>query len=74
MATEAGHVTFDVSRARKWTSTTDTLLLLQRLGLERGNPHALVGCRQWWDSASWFDGGLNLAKAIQQPETCITAS
>ena len=57
----------------KWTSTTYTLLLLQRLGLERGNPHALAGCRQLWDSASWFDGGLNLAKTIREPETCITA-
>ena len=56
----------------KWTSTTYTLLLLQRLGIERGNPHALAGCRQLWDSASWFDGGLNLAKTIQEPETCIT--
>ncbi len=50
----------------KWTSTTNTLLLLQRLGLARGNPHALAGCRQLWDSASWFDGGLNLAKTIQE--------
>jgi hypothetical protein len=57
----------------KWTSTTYTLLLLQRLGLERGDPHALAGCRQLWDSASWFDGGLNLAKTIREPETCITA-
>ena len=57
----------------KWTSTTYTLLLLRRLGLERGNPHALAGCRQLWDSASWFDGGLNLAKTIREPETCITA-
>ena len=56
----------------KWTSTTYTLLLLQRLGLERGHPQALAGCRQLWDSASWFDGGLNLAKTIREPETCIT--
>ncbi len=56
----------------KWTSTTYTLLLLQRLGLERGHQQALAGCRQLWDSASWFDGGLNLAKTIREPETCIT--
>ncbi len=56
----------------KWTSTTYTLLLLHRLGLERGNPHALAGCRRLWDAASWFDGGLNLAKTIREPETCIT--
>lgn len=57
----------------KWTSTTYTLLLLQRLGLESGHRQALVGCRLLWDSAKWFDGGLNLAKTIRQPETCITA-
>ncbi len=56
----------------KWTSTTYTLLLLQRLGLERGHPQALAGCQRLWDSASWFDGGLNLAKSIREPETCIT--
>ena len=57
----------------KWTSTTYTLLLLRPLGLERGNPQALAGCRQLWDSAKQFDGGLNLAKTIREPETCITA-
>ena len=57
----------------KWTSTTYTLLLLRRLGLERGHPAALTGCRRLWDEASWFDGGLNLAKTIREPETCITA-
>jgi hypothetical protein len=57
----------------KWTSTTYTLLLLHWLGLPGGHPQALAGCRQVWDSASFFDGGLTLAKTIRQPETCITA-
>ena len=56
----------------KWTSTTYTLLLLERLGLQRQHPGALAGCRQLWDSARWYGGGLNLAKSIREPETCIT--
>jgi hypothetical protein len=56
----------------KWTSTTYTLLLLERLGLARGNAHALAGCRQLWDGARWYGDGLTLAKTIREPETCIT--
>lgn len=57
----------------KWTSTTYTLLLLAWLGLPPGHPQALRGCRQLWDGASYYDGGLNLAKTVHQPETCVTA-
>jgi hypothetical protein len=57
----------------KWTSTTYTLLLLHWLGLPAGHQQALSGCRQLWDGASYYDGGINLAKTIHQPETCITA-
>jgi hypothetical protein len=56
----------------KWTSTTYTLLLLERLGLLPRDPRALAGCRQLWDSARWYGDGLNLAKTIREPETCIT--
>lgn len=56
----------------KWTSTTYTLLLLERLGLEQGDARALAGCRKLWDGARWYGGGLTLAKSIRQPETCIT--
>lgn len=56
----------------KWTSTTYTLLLLERLGLERGDPRALAGCRRLWDGARWYGGGLTLAKTVREPETCIT--
>ena len=57
----------------KWTSTTYTLLLLQRLGLPAGNPQALAGCRQVWDGAQYHDGGLTLSRSIGKPEACITA-
>ena len=57
----------------KWTSTTYTLLLLHWLGLPAGNPQALRGCRTLWDGAIVYDGGLNLAKTVHEPEACITA-
>jgi hypothetical protein len=63
----------DALYSPKWTSTTYTLLLLHWLGLPRGDPRALAGCRQVWDGARFFDGGLTLTKSIAQPETCITA-
>ena len=57
----------------KWTSTTYTLLLLERLGLPADNVQAGSGCRLLWTNARWFDGGLTFAKSIREPETCITA-
>ena len=42
------------------------------LGLNAGHPQALAGCRQLWQGAHFFGGGLNLAKSIREPETCIT--
>jgi hypothetical protein len=56
----------------KWTSTTYTLLLLHWLGLPSGHPQALAGCRQLWEGARFYGGGLNLARSVRQPETCIT--
>lgn len=56
----------------KWTSTTYTLLLLHWLGLPGGNEQALSGCRILWDGASFYGDGLNLAKTVREPETCIT--
>lgn len=56
----------------KWTSTTYTLLLLLRLGLQPGDERALEGCHQLWASARRYDGGLTFAKSIREPETCIT--
>jgi len=63
----------DALYSPKRTSTTYTLLLLHWLGLPRGDTRAMAGCRQVWDGARFFDGGLTLTKTIRQPETCITA-
>lgn len=57
----------------KWTSTTYTLLLLHRLGVTSGNEQARAGCRQLWEGAHYYSGGLNLAKTVREPETCITS-
>lgn len=57
----------------KWTSTTYTLLLLHWLGLPRGHPQAVAGCRVLWDEARFYGDGLTLARSIREPETCITA-
>lgn len=57
----------------KWTSTTYTLLLLHWLGLPGGNDQALAGCHRLWEGARFHDGGINLAKTIREPETCITS-
>ena len=56
----------------KWTSTTYTLLLLQRLGLPGSDPRAHVGCQLLWEGAARHDGGLTFGRASRQPETCIT--
>jgi hypothetical protein len=57
----------------KWTSTIYTLLLLHWLGLPGGNDQAQAGCRRLWEGARFYGGGLNLAKTIREPETCITS-
>jgi hypothetical protein len=57
----------------KWTSTTYTLLLLHWLGLPSGHQQALAGCREVWNGATFFDGGLIIAKTVRRPEACITA-
>ena len=53
----------------KWTSTTYTLLLLQRLGLPEDNPQAVHGCRRLWDGATFYDGGPSLWRGA--PDTCV---
>jgi len=57
----------------KWTSTTYTLLLLRRLGLQPGHPDVLRGVKQIWDGARYFDGGLTSAVLINAPEACVTS-
>ncbi len=57
----------------KWTSTTYTLALLRRLGLEPGNEPARRGVELLWDGARYFDGGLTPAVTIDLPEACVTS-
>jgi hypothetical protein len=58
----------------KWTSTTYTLLLLRDMGLARGNPQAVRGCRLLLDEGFWEDGGINYyPNRAKHSETCITA-
>lgn len=47
--------------------------LLRQLGLPGDDPRARAGCEVLLDGARCLDGGLNLAKTVQEPETCITA-
>src|SRR5450759_314588 len=51
----------DALYSPKWTSTTYTLLLLHWLGLPRGHPQAIAGCRQVWDGP-----GSSMAASLSQ--------
>lgn len=55
----------------KWTSTTYTLLLLRRLGLERSNAGAIAGCHRMLDGAHWVDGGVSYWKTHRYAERCV---
>jgi hypothetical protein len=57
----------------KWTSTTYTLLLLRRFGLERGDERARAGCRRLLDDARWIDGGVSYWESHTDPELCVNA-
>ena len=57
----------------KWTSTTYTLLLLFRCGLDPGNQQAQRGVELIWDGARYFDGGLTPAASVDAPEACVTS-
>lgn len=57
----------------KWTSTTYTLLLLRRLGLDPDNRKAQKGARILLDEGFSKDGGINYwKKYYNQSETCVT--
>ena len=57
----------------KWTSTTYTLLLLERLGLERGACSGAGGVSAAVGGCALVSAAAcNLAKSIREPETCIT--
>ena len=56
----------------KWTSTTYTLLLLRRLGLDPDNVQAQKGAFILLDKGFYKDGGINFFKSYQYGETCVT--
>lgn len=56
----------------KWTSTTYTMLLLRRLGLEPEHPQALKACELLLDKGFYRDGGINYFASYEHSETCVT--
>ncbi|MHA2239785.1 MAG: hypothetical protein ACXAB2_15700 [Candidatus Hodarchaeales archaeon] len=57
----------------KWTSTTYTLLLLRRLGINPLNERCKLGCQILLTNGLLDDGGINYTKAKRKrSETCIT--
>lgn len=58
----------------KWTSTTYTLLLLRRLGINPLNERCKVGCNVLLNNGILSDGGINYSRAKKKKsETCITS-
>ncbi len=56
----------------KWISTTYTLLLLRRMGLQQNNSAAQKACMILLDQGFYKDFGINFSKSMRQSETCIT--
>lgn len=57
----------------KWTSTTYTLLLLYRCGLDPATSAATQSVELLWNGAAYYDDGLTCAKTIRFPEACVTS-
>lgn len=57
----------------KWTSTTFTLLVLRRFGLDRDHAAATAGCERLLDDARWIDGGVSYWASHREPELCVNA-
>jgi hypothetical protein len=55
----------------KWISTTYTLLLLRRMGLDPANPCAEAGCVRLLDDADWCDGGVSYWSSRRLAELCV---
>jgi hypothetical protein len=71
-AQDAGGTWADGMYTPKWTSTTYTLLLLRRLGLDHDNEQALAGAVALLDGARQVDGGVAYGRA-DVAERCINA-
>jgi len=56
----------------KWISTTYTMLLLKRFGLDPENPQAHKACALLLNKGFWNDGGINYFASMTQSETCVT--
>ncbi len=56
----------------KWISTTYTLLLLRRLGLDPDNARAARGCELLYEKGLYEDGGINFWASMNYSETCVT--
>jgi hypothetical protein len=48
----------------KWISTTYTMQLLRRMGLDPGNPQAHIACQQLLEGGYKKDGALSFAKTV----------
>lgn len=57
----------------KWTSTTYTLLLLRRLGLDPGNGQAHAGVGRLLDDGRWVGGGVSYWATHDFAEKCVNA-
>ena len=55
----------------KWTSTTYTLLLLRRMGLQPSDHQAVTGCLRLVDGADWIGGGVSLFTGQRMAEKCV---
>lgn len=56
----------------KWTSTTYTLVLLRRLGLDPDNRQAQKGAEILLNRGFYKDGGINYFRSFKYSETCVT--
>lgn len=56
----------------KWISTTYTLILLRRYGLEQQHPKVQKSCKILLDKGFYKDGGINYFASLKNSETCVT--
>jgi len=56
----------------KWISTTYTMLLLRRLGLDPNHSQAQQTCHLLLDRGFYTDDGINYFRSLKHSETCVT--